>query len=101
MGHATFGLRDPEPVEQGREARPFLGLVDRLEVAPEQRHAVGGKRAGKVERVWPPNATTAGSSGTPSGDSASMTLRTLSGSAVRNRGATTRRSQSRRSPGSS
>jgi hypothetical protein len=36
--------------------------------------------AARLSGVWPPNATTAGRSPSPSGDSASMTLRTLSGS---------------------
>jgi len=44
------GCGIPSLSSRAGEARPFLGLVDRLEVAPEQRHAVGGKRAGKVER---------------------------------------------------
>ncbi len=39
VGHAALGLRDPESVEQGGEADALLGLVDRLEVAAEQRHA--------------------------------------------------------------
>ena len=71
----------PSRSSSAREAGPLLGLVDRLEVAAEQRHAAGGQRRGEVERrlaavgddrrqeVRP-----------PSGDSASMTLRTLSGS---------------------
>ena len=37
VGHAALGLRDAEPVEQGREADALLGLVDGLEVAAEQR----------------------------------------------------------------
>ena len=48
--HAALGLRDAEPVEQRGEARPLLGLVDRLEVAAEQRDAGGGQRRGEVER---------------------------------------------------
>ena len=50
VGHAAFGLRDAEPVEQGGEADPLLGLVDGLEVAAEQRHAARGERRGEVER---------------------------------------------------
>ena len=50
VGHAAVGLRDPESVEQGREPDPFLGLVDRLEVAPQQGHPAGGQRSGEVER---------------------------------------------------
>ena len=48
--HPAFRLRDAEPVEERREAGPFLGLVDRLEVAAEQRDAAGGQRRGEVER---------------------------------------------------
>ena len=44
VGHPALGLRDAEPVEQGREPGPFLGLVDRLEVGPQERHAGGGQR---------------------------------------------------------
>ena len=50
VGHAALGLRDAQPVEQGGEADPLLGLVDGLEVAAEQRHAAGGQRRGEVER---------------------------------------------------
>ena len=50
VGHPALGLRDAEPVEEGGEPRPLLGLVDRLEVAAEQRHAARGQRRGEVER---------------------------------------------------
>ena len=39
VGHPALGLGDPEPVEQRREAGPVLGLVDRLEVRAQERHA--------------------------------------------------------------
>ena len=39
VGHAALGLGDAEPVEQRREPRPLLGLVDGLEIRAEQRHA--------------------------------------------------------------
>ena len=48
--HAALGLGDAEPVEQRGEARPLLGLVDRLEVRAEERHAARGQRRGEVER---------------------------------------------------
>jgi hypothetical protein len=48
--HAAFRLRDPEPVEEGREPRPVLRLVDRLEIAAEERHATGCERRRQVER---------------------------------------------------
>ena len=50
VGHAALGLRDAEPVEQGREAGPLLGLVDRLEARSEERHAAGRQRRRQVER---------------------------------------------------
>ena len=50
MGHPALGLRDAEAVEEGREPRPLLGLVDGLEVAAEERHAAGGQRRGQVQR---------------------------------------------------
>ena len=50
VGHAAFRLGDPEPVEERREAGPLLGLVDRLEVGAEERHAGRGERRGEVER---------------------------------------------------
>ena len=50
VGHPALGLRDAEPVEEGGEAGPVLGLVDRLEVRAEERHAAGGQRRGEVER---------------------------------------------------
>ena len=37
VGHPALGLRDAEPVEQRREPGPFLGLVDGLEIGPEER----------------------------------------------------------------
>ena len=45
VGHPALGLRDAEPVEQGREPGPLLGLVDRLEIGPEERDPGGGQRA--------------------------------------------------------
>ena len=48
--HPALGLRDAEPVEERREARPFLRLVDRLEVAAEERDAARGQRRRQVER---------------------------------------------------
>src|SRR4029078_12744785 len=98
VGHAAVRLGDPEPVQERREPRPLLGLVDRLEVAPEERDARGDERRREVQgslaavrdERWeepdtgrgsgPPYATTAGKSPTPGGVSASITLRTLSGS---------------------
>ncbi len=50
VGHAALGLRDAEPVEQGREADALLGLVDGLEVGAQERDAAGGERRGEVER---------------------------------------------------
>ena len=50
VGHAALRLRDAEPVEERREARPFLGLVDRFEVAAEEVDATGGQRPGQIER---------------------------------------------------
>ena len=50
VGHAALGLGDAEPVEQRREAGPLLGLVDRLEVAAEQRDTAGHQLRGEVER---------------------------------------------------
>ena len=50
VGHAALGLGDAEPVEQRREAGPFLGLVDRLEIGSQERDAAGGQRRGEVER---------------------------------------------------
>ena len=81
VGHPALRLRDPEPVEQRGEPRPLLGLVDRLEVAAEQRHAARGERRGEVERRLAAERddrrqqVRAGRA-----ISASMTLRTLSGS---------------------
>ena len=81
MGHAALGLRDAEPVEQGREADALLGLVDRLEVAAEQRHAAGGQWRREVERGLAAERDDGRQEvAARSGDSASITLRTLSGS---------------------
>ena len=47
VGHAALRLRDAEPVEERREARPLLGLVDRFEVAAEEvdaRRRPAGRR---------------------------------------------------------
>ena len=44
-GHAALGLGDAEPVEQRREARPLLGLVDGLEVAAEELDALRRRAA--------------------------------------------------------
>ena len=44
VGHPAFRLRDAEPIQQRGEPGPLLGLVDRLEVRAEQRHATGGQR---------------------------------------------------------
>ena len=78
VGHAALGLRDAEPVEQRREPDPLLGLVDGLEVEPRSGTPPAASGAARLSGVWPPNATTAGDR--RAGDSASMTLRTLSGS---------------------
>ena len=48
--HAAVRLGDAEPVEQRREPRPLLRLVDRLEARAEQRDTAGGQRRGQVER---------------------------------------------------
>ena len=50
MGHPTVGLRDAEPVEQGREPGPLLGLVDGLEAGAEKRDATARERRREVER---------------------------------------------------
>ena len=50
MGHATLRLGHAEPIEEGREAGPFLGLVDRFQVAPEEWHTGANKRCRQVER---------------------------------------------------
>ena len=39
LRHAALGLRDAQPVQERGEPDPLLGLVDRLEVRAEQRHA--------------------------------------------------------------
>ena len=81
VGHAAVRLGDAEPVEERREPRPLLGLVDRLEVAAEQRDAArrraarrGSAASGRRTRRPPAGARP------PGGVSASITLRTLSGS---------------------
>ena len=53
VGHPALGLRDAEAVQERREPRPLLGLVDRLEVRAEQPDPAGGKRSGQVERRLP------------------------------------------------
>ena len=50
VGHPALRLGDAEAVEQRREARPILRLVDRLEVAAEERHAAGREWRREVER---------------------------------------------------
>ena len=81
VGHPALGLGDAEPVEERREARPLLGLVDRLEVAAEQRHAAGRERRGEVERRLAAERDDGRQQAPrPAAVSASMTLRTLSGS---------------------
>ena len=81
VGHAALGLRDAEPVEQGREPDPLLGLVDGLEVAAEERHAAGGERRGEVERRLAAERDDGRQQRRRRpAISASMTLRTLSGS---------------------
>ena len=81
VGHAALRLGDAEPVEERGEARPLLGLVDRLEVAAEQRDAGGDERRGEVQRRLAAERDDRGQRrSTPGGVSASITLRTLSGS---------------------
>ena len=81
VGHPALGLRDAEPVEQGREPDALLGLVDGLEVRAEQRHAAGRQRRGEVERRLAAERDDRREEvRARSGVSASMTLRTLSGS---------------------
>ena len=81
VGHPALGLRDAEPVEQGREAGPLLGLVDRLEVAAEERDAARGQRRGEVERrLAAERDDRRQERPRRRAISASMTLRTLSGS---------------------
>ena len=81
MRHPALRLRDAEPVEERREAGPFLGLVDRLEVAAEERDAARGQRRGQVERrLAAVRDDRREEVARRRGVSASMTLRTLSGS---------------------
>ena len=49
VGHAAVRLGDAEAVEERREAGPFLGLVDGLEVGAEELDAAGRERRGEVE----------------------------------------------------
>ena len=79
--HPALGLRDAEPVEQRGEPGPLLGLVDGLEVAAQERHAARGERRGEVQRRLAAERDDRRQQvRSPAGDSASMTLRTLSGS---------------------
>ena len=47
--HPAFRLRDAEPIQQCREAGPFLGLIDRFEAGAKERDAAGRQRRREVE----------------------------------------------------
>ena len=100
--HAAVRLRDAEPVEQRREARPLLRLVDRLEARAEQRDTAGGERRGQVERRL---ATVRDDGRQEVAVGRAIRHRSRSGRspgrAARSRAGCSRRSRSRPSPGSS
>jgi hypothetical protein len=52
--HPAVRLRDPEAFEKRRETGPLLGLIDRVEVRPEERHARRDQRPGQRKRRLSP-----------------------------------------------